>query len=324
MLRIAALAVACVACANNPGAPRYRGTQPTALPAFAPPVPAEAVRVAMQPLPWWTVADHGTAYVLQLGDPEVSLEGHAIGAVRSSDVDADHEAVRCAFQIVPMGDPRPCAGPREVATDIARPAIDRALAELQAQAGSAGANGVRDVRCFASDRTSGHVWCEGTAIDTTRIAPPQQPGSRFLLVADASVGTFGSQAVVGSTLGVRYRPIELGFYIADLSRSSVAPQQGGLIGLGGTVLGRFGLGGSRADAIAGVTAATVLRNGSTNPDVTALYYGFAGLAYQSTWRISGHAQPFVQLRAGAARSTAEKQTLPMLELHLGLSTPERR
>ena len=54
-------------------------------------------------------------------------------------------------------------------------------------------------------------------------------------------------------------------------------------------------------------------------------YGFAGIAYQSSWRIGGYAQPFVQLRAGAARTTGmDAKTLPMLELHLGLTTPERR
>ena len=169
------------------------------------------------------------------------------------------------------------------------------------------------------------MWCEGTAIAVTGVSAPKEPGTRFLVVADASVGALGDQPVVGTTLGVRYRPLEFGFYIADLSRESFAPQDNGLVGLGGTLLGRIALGRSRADAIAGATAAVVLQNGATNPAVDPLYYGFAGIAYQSPWRIGGYAQPFVQLRAGAARTTGmDAKTLPMLELHLGLTTPERR
>jgi hypothetical protein len=149
--------------------------------------------------------------------------------------------------------------------------------------------------------------------------------TRLVFYADGSAGVLGTKAVVASTLGIRYRPFEVGFCILDLQRESVAPQDRGLVGLGITGLVRLALGDSRADAIAGVSAVAAFRNGATNPDFDGLYHGFVGLAYQSPWRIAGTAQPYAQLRAGAAYGTAVAATLvPMVELHLGLSTPERR
>jgi hypothetical protein len=331
MLRIAIVA-ALTACAHDPGVARYYERKPPALTPVAPPVARDEVRIAVKELPWWTTVENGREYILELGDPDTALLGTAIGPVRSSDVllarDA-HQAVRCAFQLVAMGDPRPCPGDRDAATEIAQPFLDRALADMRGKAGDAGADGVRDVRCYTSanpkDRASDFLWCEGTAIAIVAVTTPEPPGTRLLVVADASVGALGDQPVVGTTVGLRYRPLEFGFYIADLSRYTLAPTENGIIGLGGTLLGRFAIGRSRADVIAGATAAVLARNNSMNPDVDARYYGFAGIAYQTSWRLGNYAQPFVQLRAGAARSTAMDSKLrPMLELHFGLTTPERR
>jgi hypothetical protein len=101
--------------------------------------------------------------------------------------------------------------------------------------------------------------------------------------------------------------------------------EGGLVGIGFTALARVAIKDSRADMLVGASALAAAQNGATNPDFDGLYHGFVGLAYQTDWRIQGVAQPFVQLRAGVAHGTAiASQTLPMIELHLGLSTPEKR
>ncbi|HTL34144.1 MAG TPA: hypothetical protein VL326_13535 [Kofleriaceae bacterium] len=154
---------------------------------------------------------------------------------------------------------------------------------------------------------------------------PELPQARFTLVADAGIGMQGGKPIVSSTFGIRYRPIELGFYIVDLQRESVAPRDGGAVGLGLTVLGRKALRAhSPADAILGGSAIAAFQNGSTNPDIDGMYQAFAGLAYQSRWNL-WHGQPWVQLRAGATTGTAVKnRVLPLLELHVGLATPERR
>jgi hypothetical protein len=144
--------------------------------------------------------------------------------------------------------------------------------------------------------------------------------TRLLLHADASGGILGRVRYLGSTFGLRYRPLELGLSVLDLSRDGTSRRR---IALGATLLGRRAIARSRSDAIAGVTAMAVAGNGETNPDFDGLYHGFVGIAYQTPWRLSGVAQPFAQLRVGAARGTGVTTT-PMLELHLGLSSPERR
>lgn len=353
------MTVAIGACAGNPGVPRYWKTHPAPLTPVGPPRRTEDVRIAMKELPWWTVSDGGTQRFI-LGFDETAagtLPGRVVGPVRSRNVALTEEvfvAMRCGWQIA-MGTPDGCPMSREQGQTLAREAITEARAELRAKAGDAGATGVRDVRCFAEARPSdagepGHldrqVWCEGTAVVTESLsnlaadadpgaaaavdpaAPVEQPvtmATRFALVADGSVAMLGEKPVVGSTLGLRYRPLELGFYILDLQRTSIAPKEGGLVGLGITALARFAIKGSRADALVGGSALAAAQNGATNPDFDGLYNGFVGIAYQSPWRIQGVAQPFVQLRAGAAYGTALAQkAMPMVELHLGLSTPERR
>jgi hypothetical protein len=313
----------------------------------------------MRQLPWWTVSDGGSQHFI-LGFDETAagtLPGRVVGPVRSRNVALTEEvfvAMRCGWQIA-MGKPEGCQMSREQGQTLAREAITEARAELQAKAGDAGATGVRDVRCFAEARLSdagepGHmdrqVWCEGTAVvsetlsntsgvaaaDAAPVVDPTQPvdqpvtpATRFALVADGSFAMLGNKPVVGSTLGLRYRPFELGFYILDLQRTSLAPMEGGLVGIGFTALARFAIKGSRADALVGGSALAAAQNGAVNPDFDGLYNGFVGIAYQSSWRIQGVAQPFVQLRAGVAHGTAiASQTLPMVELHLGLSTPEKR
>lgn len=341
------------ACANNPGVPRYATAAPPPLTPVGPQRDATTVRIEMKDLPWWTIADSKHSFVLAFDESEAPpTRGARVGPVRSRDItlDADiYSATRCAWEIVPMGEPRPCRGlDRLTAMEIARDAITEARAELRAKAADAGASVVGDVRCFAEHRpvadATPRLWCEGVALaaDLAVAAPPSaiDPTSdpaapiahdprtkptRFVFLADASVGMLADKPVVASTLGIRYRPFELGFYILDLQRETLVPQDRGLVGLGLTALVRKSIGRSRADAIAGVSAIAAFENNSTNPDFDGLYHGFVGVAYQSPWRISGVAQPFAQLRAGAAYGTAiAAQTVPMVELHLGLSTPERR
>ncbi|MBA3461153.1 MAG: hypothetical protein H0T46_14410 [Deltaproteobacteria bacterium] len=337
----AVVAVVLVGCASNPGNPAYPTTRPAPLATVGAPRASETVRIEMKQLPWWTLAGTNERFIVKLDDDaETTTRGRILGPVRTRDVVLASDvfaAVACAWQIVPMGDPRPCGNTtREEAMAIAKDAIDEARAELRARAGDAGAGVVTDVRCFAESRREAHLWCEGTAL-AVDAAPngsdPAAPRSttvpfastRFLLVADGSVGMLADRPIVGSTIGFRFRPFELGFYILDLGRKSVSPSEDGQVGLGLTLVGRFAIGRSRADAIAGVSAVAAFQNGATNPDFDGLYHGFVGLAYQSSWRIGGAAQPFAQLRAGVASGQAiGNEAVPMLELHLGMSSPERR
>ena len=82
-----------------------------------------------------------------------------------------------------------------------------------------------------------------------------------MLVADASVGAMGKQVLVGSSIGFRYRPIETTFYILDMQRNTVGPKDGGLMGLGLSLLGRAQLGHSRADAIIGCSGGRARSSG---------------------------------------------------------------
>lgn len=354
---VAVLGAAC----GNPGLPAYDTSRPPPLKPIGPPRDATTVRIAMKPLPWWTVAGEHNAFILGFDDQASSPvpPGARIGAVRSRDVDlADHvfEAVRCAWLTVPMGESRPCSQTtRTEAMVIARDAITEARAELRAHAADAGAGAVVNVRCFAERAAArSRLWCEGVALavpsstsPSERIAgarsdaprpesaepdpaapidhEPALTETRFVLVADASVGLLGKKPIVGSTLGLRYRPVEFGFYILDLQRDSLAPRDDGVVGIGVTALGRIALGTTRADAIVGGSAVIAATNNTTNPHFDRLYHGFGGIAYQTPWRIAGAAQPFVQLRAGAAYGgVIASRVLPMLELHVGLTSPERR
>lgn len=356
----ALVAVISAAC-GNPGLPAYDTSRPPPLKPVGPARDAATVRIAMKPLPWWTVAGGRDAFVLGIDTraSNAAPAGTRIGAVRSRDVElADHvfAAVRCAWLTVPMGESRPCTQTsRTEAMAIARDAITEARAELRAHAADAGAEAVANVRCFAErDVARSRLWCEGVAVSapsstrpSERIArarpdasPPEvtepdpaapvghEPAlteTRFVLVADASVGMLGRRSIVGSTLGLRFRPLEVGFYILDLQRESLAPRDDGVMGIGVTTLGRIALGNTRADAIIGGSAALASRNNTTNPHFERLYHGFGGIAYQTPWRIAGAAQPFVQLRAGAAYGgVTASRVLPMLELHVGLTSPERR
>lgn len=351
MARFARLAVlACGACASNPGVPAFRTAPPAPVTQVGAPRPAEAVWAEMRPLPWWTVAGTEERFILAFDETAPPARaGRRLGPVRSRDVvlDADQfEAVRCAWMIVPMGEPRPCASTTRAAAMVqAHDPVTAARTDLRAAAGAVGADGVTDIRCFAEarqvmasgrERRPSRLWCEGRAVvgaaapaSEDPAAPvahaPRTPPSRFVLAADGSVGALGRAPVVASTLSLRFSPIEVGLVVADLQRETLAPQPGGLVGLGVTALGRHAIAGSRVDALVGVSAMAVAINGSTNPDFDGHYQGFVGLAYQSTWRLGGVAQPFVQLRAGVARGAKVAPALqPLLELHLGLSTPERR
>lgn len=341
-MRKAYYVVVLAACAHNPGVPRFDTERVSALAVAGRPLPSEGVRLEMRALPWWTVAGTSDRFVLAFDDPGRSpTPGRKVGEVRSRDVSLSPEvfaAARCAWQIVPMGDPRPCPTlTREEARELSRPAIEEARAELRAKAGDVGASVVGDVRCFADGRMSARLWCEGVAIDAVIDGRPRDPDvlamdreprvppSRFAVLADGSVGMLRDTAVVGTTLGIRYAPFELGLYILDLQRETVAPMDRGRIGIGMTALGRVAIAHSRFDALVGLSALGVTQNGATNPSFDGLYHGFLGVAYQTPWRLGGMAQPFVQLRLGAAAGSAiEQRAVPMIELHLGLSSPERR
>jgi hypothetical protein len=302
------------------------------------------VQLELRALPWWTEAGGPEAFILGFPAPTRDpTSGRKLGAVRSDDVplsDPVYRAIRCAWMIVPVGDPRPCEGDRAIAIEESHAAIAEVHAQLRARAGDAGASGVGDVRCFAEHAPAAgtaRLWCEGTALSVAEDsrAPSVTPrglqpagyeqtlvGTRLVLFADGSAGMRGGAPYLGSSFGLRYRPLELGLAVLSFDPSQDQPRTR-RIGLGATLLVRHPIARSRADALAGVTALAVAPNGATNPDFDGLYHGFVGVAYQTSWRLMGVAQPFAQLRLGAARGTGFP-TAPMLELHLGLSTPERR
>ena len=333
-----------VACASNPGVSRFRSATPAPLVPREAARPPETVRLAMTSVPWWTVAEASDTFVLGFDESHAPPPvGRQVGEVRSSDVALDDDllaAVRCAWKIIPMGDPRPCPSgmPRAAAMESAREPIAAARDDVRAQAARAGVGAVADVRCFVRESARPHLWCEGVAIADQRaptVAPDEDPTapidhdpevrpSRFLISADGGVGMLGTQTVVSSLLSLRYRPLEAGFELFDLARTSLAPTEGRRVGVGVTVLGRYGLGHSRFDAIVGGSAIATFQNGATNPTFAGLYHGFAGIAYQTPWRISGVAQPWVQLRAGAAYDRGTEAAAPMVGLHFGLSSPELR
>jgi hypothetical protein len=90
---------------------------------------------------------------------------------------------------------------------------------------------------------------------------------------------------------------------------------------------RKSLGTSRFDLLLGASAVATAQNGATNPGFDGLYQGFGGIAYQTNMslRLFGGGQPFLQLRAGTAyEGGAVQRASPIVELHLGLSSPEAR
>ena len=222
-------------------------------------------------------------------------------------------------------------------------AIATAPDDLRAQAARAGVGAVADVRCFVAESAHPHLWCEGVAVadagspavvgedPTVPIErEPQVRPSRFVISGDGGVGMLSARAA-GRQLAVlvplpaaQGRPRDL--------RSRALPERRAdarrpAVGVGATVLGRYGLGRSRFDAIVGGSALATFQNGATNPTTAALFYhGFAGVAYQdAAWRISGVAQPWVQLQRGCGlRSRDRARRAGMFGLHVGLSSPEQR
>lgn len=309
------------------GAPQFAHTTPPALPAAAVPAPAAHVRLELRSTPWWTAVGDDARFLLGMPAAPVATPGRTLGAIRSADVsldDAGLAAAACAWSLA--GD-RPCSGPRIDAMAAVHDPIERALDELRARAGAAGANLAGDVRCFAA-RAPGHLWCEGVArvaaqdpggLEDDPAAPTADPPllapTRLALVADGSVAMAGRVPVIGSSVGLRYHPLELTFDVLDLSHDGTTR---GLVGVGGTAMARIALR-RQLDAIAGGSAAAVAPNGSVNPTFTGRYAAFGGLSYQSSWRFRGIAQPWIELRAGAVRAAGA--TSPMIGVHLGLSTP---
>jgi hypothetical protein len=330
-MRRALFAVTLVGCG---GAPHYGHSVPAALsPA---PAPVKDVRLEVSPLPWWTNAGSPERFILGFPAPDATTSARDLGAIRSTDVELDlemYEALQCAWMIVPMGDPRPCAaGSREEAMGHVHQTIHRAFDDLRTRTGVAGANLAAEVRCYATKQPL-RLWCEGrarVASEQPRMAGPEpdpvEPRSgnpplattRFALTADASVAVQGNFPVVGSSIGFRYRPIETTFDILDLTRDGT---DRGLVGVGLTALGRYPLGRTGGDVIVGASAAGVAPNGATNPQFSGRFAAFTGVAYQTSWRWMGAAQPWVQLRVGAARY--DGTITPVVGLHLGLSTPDR-
>lgn len=316
------------------GVPRHDARPPPPLVWHGPPIAADQIVVDLYANPWWTATGTDTEFTLDLPAPDdARAVGRSLGPMRSAAVPMTAVAfadARCAWQIVPMGDPRPCAGPRDAAIDAAWPLVEQALADLRAQAGAAGVPRVTAARCFARlvDQ-QGWLWCEGTASDAVA-GPWDRPGapregkldtgaaSRLALVADASFGNVGDAWYRGADVGLRYRPVEVTLRMLAFFDDTIS--------LGGAVVGRQRLGTSSTDVLLGLSATASARNGSVNPTFHGTYGVFAGLGAQSRGRwFLGRAQVYASLRAGLAYgdpADGAHRLAPTLELRLGLSTPE--
>lgn len=143
--------------------------------------------------------------------------------------------------------------------------------------------------------------------------------TRLVLHADGSAGLVGNKLIGGFRFGLRFRPVEFALHVIETY------DKRNLVALGGDVMLRLPIGHSNGDLLVGGAASIVAPNGSTNPDFDGYYSGFAGIAYHTT-AVSIHGgQPLVQLRAGVARgSELAPKAVPLVELHLGLATAERR
>jgi hypothetical protein len=147
--------------------------------------------------------------------------------------------------------------------------------------------------------------------------------TRLAIVAGASAGVLGRSWFSGADLGLRYRPVELDFHVVDFHRTT-QPQR---VGVGGDLLGRMRLPHGSLDALVGASATAAAQNGAINPKFGGIFAGFAGLGAQARTKLFGVAQPYVSVRAGIERGDVAgdgtKRIAPMIELHFGLSSPER-
>lgn len=332
--------------------PRFDLAGPPPLLSVAPTISADAVRIELNRNPWWTSAGTETDFILGLPAPDTdATRGRVLGDLRSHNIGLSVEDLadlRCAWQIVPVGQSRPCQGPRDAAITAVTPLVDRALGQLRDQAGRAGVPVVRDVRCFAKrdprclptgsgqdcDWADARMWCEGHALAPASSAVPfgderpaaldEVPSSRLALVAAASAGGSGPAWFSGADLGLRFRPLELDFHVLDFHHTMHANR----VGFGGDLIGRLRLGGSSADVLAGMSATAAAQNGATNPKFDGLFGAFAGVGYQTRTKwFFDVAQPYISLRGGVVRGDVDGDGAirwsPMIELHVGLSTPER-
>lgn len=287
----------------------------------------------------WYDATGGTEAML-LGFPAPAgapTPGRTLGAIRSDDVElSSFESMRCAWAIVTIGDTRPCTGSRYDAMAEVQPAIHRAFDELRLRAGQAGANVAADVRCFAYAQPAPHVWCEGSALvpdpklpervevdpsEPTDV-PPATAASRFAIASDGGVTMLGHVPAVSADLWLRYRPLAFAFDVLDLHDGTGR----GLVGVGALGFYRIALPREGFDAIVGGGAAGIAANGAVNPTFHGLFQAFAGVLYQTPWRLAGVAQPYIQLRVGVAHAgptVLDRATVPIGGLVIGLSSTER-
>jgi hypothetical protein len=330
----AVLAIVLVGCASSP---QYTGIAAPTLADAPTRHDADEVRIEVRPNQWFDIASQGGVFMLAFAAPHAPpTSGRALGALRSDDIHLDSsDEMRCAWQVVPFGDERPCIGVSRVeAMTKVQPAIHRAFDELRAKAGQAGATVVGNVRCYSTlGREQAHLWCEGTALVPDSTLPdrvevdPSEPTTadipvatnRLALAARGGVTLLGSDPVVTAALVLRYRPIEIAWELGALE------DHRSLATIGASATWRIALPPPGLDAIVGAQASAVLENNATNPVFHGLYEGFTGVMYQTSWKISGVAQPYVQLRIGAAHAHAilPAPTVPMFGLAIGLSSPER-
>jgi hypothetical protein len=277
--------------------------------------------------------------------------------------ESSYQALRCAWLFAPGGKRGCGGERRTAAIDATVPMVSDVLQSLRERAGEVGATGVRDVRCFADARGEGRLWCEGTAVRDAAadVTVTSAPGARrtpsddgLIAVAplpapspteafdDATAGGAldvlrpgklsvhgaftasmrGGDPVLGQDIGLRYGALGTAIRVLKFGGDSQ------VMGVGLVAELQHRPSRSPVELLVGGSAMVAAPNGATNPAFEGLLGAHVGATKQLTYRIRGVAQPYISLRAGALRTSKAptdggSKVAPMVELHLGLSTPRR-
>lgn len=316
-------------------APQYPSTLPPRLPSTGAQLAPEAVHVSFGRYTWQQMAgnlgDFPVGVSAPGGNPPLGTTS-LMGMVRSATHPVDPALMSTLFCTWGPGD---CDSNSEA--ERAHALMTAAVGELREHAAAAGADAVRQVRCFARGRDDrGRLWCEGEAVALAGDGPPLRPASGEIeagaepassiwsLGASASAGVYGSSFVLGTTLHLRRGPLELAFHM-------VAPPDHGAAVLGFELLGRtrVGLGANVAYGAAGMLLSPLDRGGTAdNAGTEAAVMPVLGVGklFDLTF-FGGYAKPFLDLRGGWLLSSgdgvANGHELDGLsvELVIGLTTP---
>jgi hypothetical protein len=334
-MRALAFVTLVIAGCNGAASARYRHSTPPPLPAADAPLDPEAVIVTFAPFTWQSTAgttENFRLMVSTMGGSDAPTGGQRVGDVRTSNhvLDAgDRAALYCVWG---PGQNDDCVG-----DDVrGRVHVLAAVTALREDAARAGANEVRDVRCFVrSRRRGGALWCEGVAfagapappvhpqLEPALVARPSAAPSPWKVSATASAGRYGDRMVLGTTVDLGYRAVKVAFHM-------VSPPDQASAGIGIDLLYRRRVTG-RVSALGGVTAmmlSPLARGGEADIAATRGAIGpVLGVGWEAKHAslFDGFGKPFAELRLGwlAARRTHDGDDMAGLglELLVGLTTP---